>query len=373
MAVNVIDFGAKGDGLTDDTAAITAAIVACKAKKEGTVILPCGTYLIADKGLTTGVIPLLNGVSLQGYGKFNTRIQLSGGRHNPPPIFYQAWWNEPVINNLKISDLWLDGNISNQTFDSLPWTAGSKDYQYSHGVTVSNGSGIEISNVRLDGFRGDGLLFGDAFQQSTSKSKDFRIAKNISVHDCEFVDIYRQGILFACCDKANVYNNYFHGDGFGVAGIDIERHTDYEQVTNVTVNGNVFNFNDGLAPKERMGVSSKFRRAVSMGFFYAGYKGGKADGKSAGHTITNNLITQGMIDNWGHTNVKIADNYFNSVKEDLTGVGYITPYSINVQDAVGGTSGLSNVTITDNTIISPYLIKTSDKYSGVVNSGNKIN
>jgi hypothetical protein len=267
----------------------------------------------------------------------------------------------------------LDGNISNQTFDSLPWTAGSKDYQYSHGVTVSNGSGIEISNVRLDGFRGDGLLFGDAFQQSTSKSTAYRIVKNISVHDCEFVDIYREGILFACCDKVYVYNNYFHGDGFGVAGIDIERHTDYEQVTNIMVNGNVFNFSDGLAPKERMGVASKYRRAISMGFFYAGYKGGKADGKSAGHVITNNLITQGMIDNWGHTNVKIAGNYINSVKEDLTGVGYITPYSINVQDAVGGTSGLSNVTITDNTIISPYPIKTSDKYSGVVNSGNKIN
>lgn len=40
------DFGAVGDGITDDTAAIQAAIDACEAAGGGTVFFPPGTYLV---------------------------------------------------------------------------------------------------------------------------------------------------------------------------------------------------------------------------------------------------------------------------------------------------------------------------------------
>jgi hypothetical protein len=50
LVVNVKDKGAKGDGRTDDTEAIQAAIDAVKGTK-GTVLVPDGTYLVevADK------------------------------------------------------------------------------------------------------------------------------------------------------------------------------------------------------------------------------------------------------------------------------------------------------------------------------------
>ncbi|MCR5295130.1 MAG: glycoside hydrolase family 28 protein [Lachnospiraceae bacterium] len=41
--LNVKDFGAKGDGLTDDTAALTASIMSCPA--DGTIYFPKGSYL----------------------------------------------------------------------------------------------------------------------------------------------------------------------------------------------------------------------------------------------------------------------------------------------------------------------------------------
>lgn len=46
--VNVRDFGAKGDGVTDDTAAIQAALRASYEKGRGVVCIPSGTYLLSD-------------------------------------------------------------------------------------------------------------------------------------------------------------------------------------------------------------------------------------------------------------------------------------------------------------------------------------
>ena len=45
--VNVKDFGAVGDGVTDDTAAIQAATLACETAKKG-LFFPSGTYLVSD-------------------------------------------------------------------------------------------------------------------------------------------------------------------------------------------------------------------------------------------------------------------------------------------------------------------------------------
>lgn len=54
---NVYDFGAKGDGITNDQAAIQKAIDACK-EKGGTVVLEKGTFL-------TGQIVLVNNLTLK--------------------------------------------------------------------------------------------------------------------------------------------------------------------------------------------------------------------------------------------------------------------------------------------------------------------
>lgn len=63
--VSVKDFGAIGDGVADDTAAIQAAV---NSLSTGTVFLPAGTYKV------TAGITLKSGVSIAGSGQFSTTV-----------------------------------------------------------------------------------------------------------------------------------------------------------------------------------------------------------------------------------------------------------------------------------------------------------
>lgn len=54
---NVVDFGAKGDGIAMNTTAINAAIISCHSKGGGTVYFPSGTFL-------TGSFEILSNVTL---------------------------------------------------------------------------------------------------------------------------------------------------------------------------------------------------------------------------------------------------------------------------------------------------------------------
>jgi hypothetical protein len=52
---NIVDFGAKGDGKTLDTAAVQAAIDACNKDQGGTVLVPAGVFVIGTVELKSNV------------------------------------------------------------------------------------------------------------------------------------------------------------------------------------------------------------------------------------------------------------------------------------------------------------------------------
>lgn len=351
--VNVKDQGAKGDGVTDDTDAIRKAISYVRQHQMKGVYFPAGIYSVQEVGVKPGIIKLADGVSLIGAGANTTHIVLSGGRTNPRSLFYQAWWEEPSINNVKIIGIDFDGSLSKQKFDP--------SYQYCHALSINNGHHIEVMNCKFQNFRGDGLLFGDTFEPSLNA----RITSAVSVHDNEFFNIYREGTMFCCVNGAEFYHNYIHGNGYLVGGVDIERHSDKESVLNVAVYDNIFDFRDGYGPVER-GNIVRYRRAVTIGYFYAGYKNGMVDSLSGYHRINNNKIYQGQIDCFGHINVIISGNMITNAFENLNGVSHISRPAINVSDA-RKTEGLKNVTVDHNTINSliPGNGITFYKYSGI--------
>ena len=86
---NVKDFGAAGDGSTDDTAAFVAAIAG-----GGDIVLPAGTYFLADASLTAlpgGYIALPTGTKIYGESKSNVTIKSdiqNNSTHAERTLFY---------------------------------------------------------------------------------------------------------------------------------------------------------------------------------------------------------------------------------------------------------------------------------------------
>ncbi|WP_184549754.1 glycosyl hydrolase family 28-related protein [Mucilaginibacter sp. FT3.2] len=358
MSINVKNKGAIGDGINDDTQAIRDAIYAAKSGAIPTVYFPEGSYLIKETGDKPGIIKLLNGVSLKGAGVNETHIVLSSGRKNPVSIFYQAWWEEPSVENVVIEGIDFDGNLPKQTFDP--------DYQFCHALSINNGRKIEVRNCRFQCFRGDGLLFGDTFEPSLNA----RIVTDVSVHDCDFYNIYREGAMFCCVNGALFFNNRVHGNGYLVGGVDIERHSANETVVNVSVYNNTFDFRKGYGPVER-GRIIKYRRAITIGYFYGGYKDGVVDSLSGHQKVYSNKIYQGQIDCFGHVNVSITCNTIVNTYENIKGVKHVSLPAINVSDA-RTTIGLSNITVNDNYIKSsiPGNGIVFYKYKGVSSKNN---
>lgn len=100
VELNVRDFGARGDGTTNDFAAIKAAVAAA-ATKSATVHFPAGTYRIAGPIY----FPLGASVSIRGDGISSTTI-VGGTPHDA--IFIIRGTVDKHTSNIVISDLTLD-------------------------------------------------------------------------------------------------------------------------------------------------------------------------------------------------------------------------------------------------------------------------
>lgn len=155
--VNVKDYGAVGDGVTDDTLAIQAAIDACSNNGNGggIVFVPSGIYLMRSRdyvnsaGATIGRCCLImrDGVTLQGEN-WGTQLQLDANQYLVGTYFRMI--ASDTINMLQqaaIRDITINGNRAN-----------NPSITDGNNIVLEVLSNVKIDNVNSISSNGNGIL-----------------------------------------------------------------------------------------------------------------------------------------------------------------------------------------------------------------------
>lgn len=314
-----------------------------------------GTFQEPDNSASPfprGMLQLLSHVSLCGDG---ATIVVSGGRRNPPGIFYNDFWTAPtLLENVRITGLVLDGNVQNQVmtvYAPNPTNLnGTGVWQHGCAVTVAAGRKIEVDHCVFRDLRGDAFRF--------FKNDNLDPSQSISFHHNELDGIFTQGVG-GIGIGVWIYNNWFHGDGYWVAGIDFESLDHHDELRDAWVYNNVFDFRDGLSPVERtpqfasdsveaLAARRHLRRAISIAMYADSYPGNIYNGNLGRVTFAGNKIYQGVIDIAKFADVTVQENHVFNTYEDVTGHILIST------DAIGFSSdlvaGLGRLEISHNLI-----------------------
>jgi hypothetical protein len=227
--VNVLDYGAKGDGVTNDTAAIQAAVNA-----GGTIYFPDGTYEIThvDLGSNTQLI----GES------WNTIIHQIAGT-NPRPGAYDGMFtinyvgNQTPTQNVVFRDLQFRMNTPVGTYTAAD--------EQSHIILGGHTESVIIDNCFFYGWRGDAVFLGSQLGSQGGGVPTNYVAQNSSITNCRFDGINntcRQGITGGSVDGLYINANYFLNvtNATMPGAIDIEPELPLAYARTITVTNNIF-------------------------------------------------------------------------------------------------------------------------------------
>ncbi|WP_426152996.1 M10 family metallopeptidase C-terminal domain-containing protein [Pseudomonas sp. DC3000-4b1] len=150
-AFNVMDYGAKGDGVTDDTRAIQLAINAAAKAGGGEVRIPPGTFIVSGPNADGACVTLKNNVHLVGFGQAETVLKLADGSSaNIDGIVRASALHN--TSNASVENLTVDGNQGH--------TSGTV-----HGVVTGSATGapahaidFAVSAVAMVNCSGNGML-----------------------------------------------------------------------------------------------------------------------------------------------------------------------------------------------------------------------
>jgi polygalacturonase len=220
-SVNVLNFGAMGNGVNDDTAAIQAAINALPAAG-GTVVVPNGTFMINT----------LTGINMRSH----VRLSLWGAAYlkaipnNADRYWIVKVWN---VNNVEIEG----GNFVGDRTQHTGTTG-----QWGYGINIEGSSNVYVHDNLISNSWGDGILVG-----GTGSGSSVVVSTNVTLNRVTSSNNRRQGLTIAPATQVYVVNSTFTGSN-GIApqaGIDIEPQTQgptqQVRLENTTLSNNVGN------------------------------------------------------------------------------------------------------------------------------------
>ena len=192
--VNVLDYGAVGDGVADDTAALNAALAVAVANNK-CLYLPAGTYLATANIVVPTPAGNTSGFTILGEGKHNgSIIKFSGAAVTTGLTF---------TSGVSVYQYW--GTISEIEIDCVSGAKRGMTFDYAHAPV--------ISNVQFNGGTEPALVLQNCNQPV--------------VENCLFRNSGSTGtaqLKMDFCTAFTLSDNYVASGGVGcVAGIDIDR------------------------------------------------------------------------------------------------------------------------------------------------------
>lgn len=207
--LNVRDFQATGDGMTDDTEAIQEAIR--QAAEGDTVFIPPGAYLVRSLGLKSGI-------NIKGEGMLIQRIDgdkeaVSNEKQNS---------SSPLFRGHRISNVYL--SINAQTVYEAAYFSGSNNITVAQSTLLGDPtntrsfSGLlfyDCENVSIEksaiSYYGAPRELPDIYQRGTA----IRIlsSEGIAVNDCEITRNGENGIFLHDTPDVEINNNVISKNG----------------------------------------------------------------------------------------------------------------------------------------------------------------
>lgn len=236
--VSVKDFGAVGDGIADDTAAIQFGVDLINASGGGVLFFPKGTYLLKGKNtpinnnsrLVDGVT-LKSNVTFQGVGNasiIKVDVNCANG-------FTGRFRTAATVGN----------NLTNIQFRNLQFTrAPTTFYEQNYQLWFDTGTNIIVDSCTFTGWSGDAIIIGNILNSDTSAWLQ-SICDNIQITNCTFDGVdnnNRQAISVFSGTNINISNNLIKNTTRSdmPGAIDLEPELVTNVIQNISIHDNTF-------------------------------------------------------------------------------------------------------------------------------------
>jgi len=275
---SVLDFGAVGDGVTDDTAAINRALYQLYCREVNpqirrSLFFPAGVYKITSpllippfamlygEGVDSSIIQLANGTGSAYVAQTADSNQQSGvniGNNSATPPQYVTIANMGFASLDPLASIFLIQDAVNFSFTNVSFTGPLTQSQLAtlpattYGVTFASAGSYTCNQITLEGCYFSGTVYGVSTSQTaqsvtvsnskfstlyrgvvlTSGATGFRIVSN------SFNLIYAEGIIFGSSISLNASgHNIFYdvGDHFGGVGTPYTACIDIQGNNNVSI------------------------------------------------------------------------------------------------------------------------------------------
>jgi hypothetical protein len=288
-SVNVQAKGADSTGVTDSTAAITAAINTATTLGVG-IYFPHGTYTITPTlpGSYAALFPTLNNTRIYGDGEGVSVIKVKAGSGDYYTLF-------EVGSNVTIEHLTIDQNSANNPQSSSANAAAHPRVVFSW--YLGAGSNFSMDHVTVLNIDDINVVYGNATNTKITNCS-FIFTNGAYAHD--------HSTLYLAADGATVTGNYFYASGIQQNGVGtaIETHGGH-----MTVTGNVIvNLASGMNITGVTGTDSDTSIVSGNTIFGAGFGVTLWSMQYAGHTT-----------GYGLDNLIVANNSIHISQASYTG------------------------------------------------------